>query len=71
MTRDRPPGGANAGSTPAPNRKSIAATGPLLERDVLPNDIAKPCYGLRSEPPAKPAGTMINIDAGRVQAFTR
>ncbi|MEO7247849.1 MAG: bifunctional rhamnulose-1-phosphate aldolase/short-chain dehydrogenase, partial [Novosphingobium sp.] len=43
----------------------------LLQRDVLPEDIAEAVYFLASEASAKSTGNMINVDAGNAQAFTR
>jgi rhamnulose-1-phosphate aldolase/alcohol dehydrogenase len=43
----------------------------LLQRDVLPDDVAEAVYFLASDVSAKSTGNMINVDAGNAQAFTR
>lgn len=43
----------------------------MLQRDVLPSDIADAVYFLASDQSAKSTGNMINVDAGNAQAFTR
>lgn len=43
----------------------------LLQRDVLPEDIAEGVYFFASDMSAKSTGNMLNIDAGNAQAFVR
>jgi NAD(P)-dependent dehydrogenase (short-subunit alcohol dehydrogenase family) len=43
----------------------------MLQRDVLPADVANAVYFFASEQSAKSTGNMINVDAGNAQAFTR
>jgi rhamnulose-1-phosphate aldolase/alcohol dehydrogenase len=43
----------------------------LLQRSVLPEDIAEAAYFLSSDMSAKSTGNIINVDAGNAQSFTR
>lgn len=43
----------------------------LLQRDVLPEDVAEAVYFFASDMSAKCTGNMVNVDAGNAQAFTR
>jgi rhamnulose-1-phosphate aldolase/alcohol dehydrogenase len=43
----------------------------MLNRDVLPEDVAEAVWFLASDVSAKSTGNMINVDAGNAQAFTR
>ena len=43
----------------------------LLQRDVLPEDVAEAVYFFASDVSAKCTGNMVNVDAGNAQAFTR
>lgn len=43
----------------------------LLQRNVLPEDIAEAAYFLASDMSAKSTGNILNVDAGNAQSFTR
>ncbi len=43
----------------------------MLQRDVLPEDIAEGVYFFASDMSAKSTGNMLNVDAGNAQAFVR
>jgi len=43
----------------------------MLQRDVLPEDVAEAVYFFASDMSAKSTGNMLNVDAGNAQAFTR
>lgn len=43
----------------------------LLQRSVLPADVAEAVYFLVSDASAKSTGNIINVDAGNAQSFTR
>ncbi len=43
----------------------------LLQRDVLPEDVAEAVFFFASDVSAKSTGNMLNVDAGNAQAFTR
>ncbi|MEM5518025.1 bifunctional rhamnulose-1-phosphate aldolase/short-chain dehydrogenase [Henriciella sp. AS95] len=43
----------------------------MLQRDVLPEDIAEGVYFFASDLSAKSTGNMLNVDAGNAQAFVR
>jgi rhamnulose-1-phosphate aldolase/alcohol dehydrogenase len=43
----------------------------MLNRDVLPEDVAEAVGFFASEASAKSTGNMLNVDAGNAQAFTR
>jgi len=43
----------------------------MLQRDVLPEDVAEAVYFFASDLSAKSTGNMLNVDAGNAQAFPR
>ena len=43
----------------------------MLQRDVLPEDVAEAVFFFASDASAKSTGNMVNVDAGNAQAFTR